>query len=238
MGIEVPTAGPTCAAAGVVLVAEPDAQLASLLRRGLEGQDYFVDLAATAGAIERLLAVKDYEALIVEQSLPDRSGVELVRQLRREGKPAGVLLMSAQARDVEIAAGLDAGADDWVRKPFSEVELYARLRAVLRRRREAGAEVLTFGGVELERRGRKVTVQGRTVRLTGREYQLLEILMRQPQALVPRRELTERVLGYAFDPGSNVLHVHMAHLRAKLKAAGALARIETHRGQGFRLSAE
>jgi DNA-binding response OmpR family regulator len=165
-----------------------------------------------------------------------RTGLEILTALRQAGRPTLVLMLTVRHGESEVVAGLDAGADDYIGKPFSVVELVARVRALLRRRREPAGDILEFGGIRMDRAQRRVEIDGHAIQLTPREYELLEYLLRRPNRVVSRGELLERVWGIRFHPGTNVLDVHVSNVRRKLNAHAPRARIRTERGVGFALA--
>jgi two-component system OmpR family response regulator len=220
-----------CQDGGVrLLVVEDEVRLARALRRGLAADGFAVDIAITGPS--GLTAARDgaYDALLLDVMLPGMSGYEVVRTLRAEDNTVPVLMLSAKDGVHDQADGLDLGADDYLVKPVSYVLLLARLRAVLRRPREARPPVLAWGDVQLDPATHEVTMGDQPVALTPREYSLLEFFLRHPDRVVTRIELLDRVWDLG-DRDSNTVEVYVGYLRRKLGAD----MIETVRGAGYRL---
>ena len=215
-----------------ILVVEDDRKVASFLEKGLREEGYAVDVAHDGADGSLKASVYDYDLAILDVMLPGKSGFEIVRDLRKSQKPIPVLLLTARDSKEDIVRGLDAGADDYLTKPFSFDELLARVRALLRRGGAARQERLIFGDVELDRIRHTATRAGRDLDLTPREFQLLEYLLLRPEEVVRRTELLEKVWDLSFDPMSNVVDVHVGNLRKKLRAHGD-ALIHTVRGVGY-----
>ncbi len=220
-----------------LLVVDDDRALRDVLRRALTLAGYEIVLTDTgAGALAEVSgSVPD--AVVLDVGLPDIDGLEVCRLLRREGNRVPVLMLTARDAVSDRIDGLDAGADDYLVKPFDIDELKARLRALLRR---AGAEGdidggLTFGELRLDPGRHGVVVSGKFVELTRTEYQLLELLMINPRRVLPHSVIYERVWGYDFGPTSNALRVYVGYLRRKLEDAGARSTIHTVRGVGYAL---
>jgi two-component system response regulator MprA len=220
-----------------ILVVDDDRGLREVLRRALTLSGYDVKLGETGfGALAEVSsAVPD--AVVLDIGLPDIDGLEVCRLLRREGNRVPVLMLTARAAVSDRIDGLDAGADDYLVKPFDIDELKARLRALLRR---AGGEGdiegrLSFEELRLEPARHGVTVGANFVELTRTEYQLLELLMLNPRRVLPHSLVYDRVWGYDFGPTSNALRVYVGYLRRKLEDAGARPLIHTVRGVGYAL---
>ncbi len=197
------------------------------------------DLAATG--LDGLAAAitHDYDAIILDRNLPQMDGMTVLAALRAERRETPVLMLSALGQVDDRIAGLNAGADDYLAKPFSFQELMARLNALGRRRSGGndGAAQLVVGGLRLDRLARSVTRDDRQIELLGREYQLLEYLMRHAGQVVTRTMLLEAIWEYSFNPGTNVIDVHISRLRAKIDSQGETPMIHTVRGIGYRLDA-
>jgi two-component system response regulator MprA len=219
-----------------LLVVDDDRALREVLRRALTITGYDVKLAETGG--DALSDVSGWipDAVVLDIGLPDIDGLDVCRLLRREGNRVPVLMLTARDAVSDRIDGLDAGADDYLVKPFDVDELRARLRALLRR---AGGEVagdgLAFAEVRLDADRHGASVGERFVELTRTEYQLLELLMLNPRRVLPHSLIYERVWGYDFGPTSNALRVYVGYLRRKLEDAGARQLIHTVRGVGYAL---
>ena len=217
-----------------MLVAEDDEGLGQVLARGLREQGYVVDLVPDGETAASYLRFYSYEVAVLDWRIPRLSGLELVQRLRRSGAPTPVLMLTARDTPADRIAGLDAGADDYLVKPFDFGELLARLRALQRRPRASQSTRLVIGSVELDPAARAVTVRGEQPAFTGTELGILEILMRRSPGVADRRSIAQHVWDNEADAfGSNTIDVHLARLRAKL--AGAGVRIETVRGIGYRM---
>jgi DNA-binding response OmpR family regulator len=217
-----------------VLVAEDDENLGAVLARGLREQGYVVDLVPDGETAAAYLRFYQYEVAVLDWRLPKLSGLDLVQRLRRAGTLIPVLMLTARDAPADRIAGLDAGADDYLVKPFDFGELLARLRALQRRPPAAQAPRLTIGEVEFDPSTREVRARGQRPALTSTELGILEILMRRSPAVADRRSIAQHVWDNEADAfGSNTIDVHLARLRAKL--AGAGVRIETVRGIGYRI---
>ncbi len=240
------TPDPTAAGARRLLLVEDDEMLVRLAQRVLGGSDFTLDVAGSAeDAQARLRPGAGYDAVLLDIELPGQSGLDLLRELRAAGDRTPVLILTGRDSDEDVVRGLDAGADDYLVKPVSAAVLKARLRAAWRRAGDAGdgargphlVGVLTLEGLQLDRLGRRVTLDGREVDLTPKEFALLEQLMLRPEDVVSRAELLEQVWQLQGDPGSNVVDAHVARLRQKLRAVAHCPEIQTVRGVGFRITA-
>jgi two-component system, OmpR family, response regulator len=218
-----------------VLIVEDDKLLADYVRLALKEDGHAVDVSVTGDEGQTMAMVHDYDVVILDHMLPGRSGPEILRYLREHGKPTPVLMLTARAEEEDIVAALDLGADDYLAKPFAVGELRARVRAVGRRRGAVKSEQVQVGDLQLDRLRRTVTRDGAPVALTPKEFALLEYFLLHPSQVVTRTELLEKVWDLQFDPGSNVVDVHVARLRAKLQRADSSVALETVRGSGFLL---
>lgn len=217
-----------------VLIIEDEKQIADFLRRGLAFKGYTVELAPTGEA--GLDAARDNppDIVILDVMLPDISGVEVCLRLRQGMDPSlPIIMLTARDATEDKIEGLDAGADDYIAKPFSFDELLARIRAALRRRQPQEREVLRVADLTLNTAAREVVRGGRPVDLTTREYDLLEFLVRHAGQVVSKEAIFERVWGYAFDIDSDAVKVYISYLRSKLTRQGEPDLIHTVRGIGY-----
>ena len=219
-----------------ILVVDDDAAVRESLRRALGLESYDVELAADgAAALERLDDEPGIDALVLDVSMPKLDGLEVSRQLRRQGSALPILMLTARDEVADRVAGLDAGADDYVVKPFALEELLARLRALLRRVAPDDGDVLRFADLELDPATRLATRAGHEIVLTRTEFSLLELFLRNPRQVLTRSVIFERVWGYDFGFGSNSLDVYIGYLRRKTEAGERPRLIQTIRGVGYAL---
>ena len=219
-----------------VLVAEDDEGLRSVLERGLRENGYTVDATADGELALRHLETYEYEVVIVDWRMPKVSGLEVVQQLRRRGSSVPVLMLTARDEASDRVTGLDAGADDYLIKPFDFAELLARLRALQRRGEAVQSLLIRIGDLTLDTVTREVRVGTTQPRLTATELSILEVLMQRSPATVSRRSIALAVWNDEADAvGSNTLDVHLARLRAKIANSGA--KIESVRSLGYRVAA-
>jgi two-component system copper resistance phosphate regulon response regulator CusR len=222
-----------------VLLVEDEPDAARMLAKGLREQAYAVDVASDARSALERAHDNEYDAVVLDVLLPDGNGREVCRTLRSEGVAAPVLMLTALGSVQDRINGLDAGADDYLAKPFDFGELLARLRALIRRgSRPPLPEVLQVDDLSLDTRGRRVTRAGREVALTTREYALLEFLVRRAGDVVSRSEIAEHVWDERFDPLSNVIDVYVQRLRRKVDDGRGESIIRTRRGEGYQLNAD
>lgn len=218
-----------------LLVVEDDPALGAIVVRGLVEEGYAVDLEATVVGARHAVDSHPYDLVVLDLGLPDGDGVELCRQLRAHQVPVPVLMLTARDGLSDKVEGLDAGADDYLTKPFHYPELAARIRALLRRPPATTGPVLVVGDISLDPAAHVVRNGAVTVPLTAREFSLLEVLMRRAGQVVTRSELLDHVWDADYDGLSNVVDVHIAALRRKLALPGSPAPIETIRGVGYQL---
>jgi len=216
-----------------ILVVEDEKKVARFLEKGLREEGYSVDVShdGTDGLLKA--HVHDYDLLVLDVMLPGKSGLEVVRELRARESSVPVLLLTARGDQDDIVLGLDAGADDYLTKPFGFDELLARVRALLRRGGSARPDRLIYDDLELDRVTHKAHRGGDRLDLTPKEFQLLEFLMLNTERVVRRTELLEKVWDLQFDPMSNVIDVHVGHLRRKLRESGDDPLVQTVRGVGY-----
>ena len=220
------------------LIIEDDAETAGFIAKGLSEGGFAVDVAHDGRDGLVLALGADYDVAVVDRMLPELDGIAIVEAMRSAGRKTPVLFLSAKGEVEDRVAGLQAGADDYLVKPFAFSELRARVDALLRRGAAPVQEtVLRAGDLEMDLLARRVTRAGRPVALQRREFQLLECLMRSAGRVVTRTMLLEHVWDYHFDPQTNVIDVHISRLRRKVDTDGEPPLIETVRGAGYRLRA-
>lgn len=219
-----------------LLLIEDEAPLRLSLARQLEAEGYRVDHAADGE--EGLFMAREYpfDLAIVDLGLPKLNGVAIVQRLRAAGSAMPILILTARATWQDKVAGLEAGADDYLVKPFEYPELAARLKALLRRSLKAVSGALEFGPLSIDLAAQAVRLKGQPLELTAFEYRLLEFLVRERGRVVPKQELADYLYPHGEDRDSNVLEVLLGRLRRKLDPEGTLAPIETVRGRGYRFS--
>jgi DNA-binding response OmpR family regulator len=218
-----------------ILVVEDDRALAEVVRRGLVEEGHAVDIERSVAGAEAAADINDYALIVLDLGLPDGDGADLCKRLRQRGNDAHILMLTARDDRRDRIGGLDAGADDYVTKPFDFDEFAARVRALLRRPRGARPVTLQAGDIELDPATRSVWRCGIQVALTAREFSLLRYLLTRPGQVVEKNDLLEQVWDAHYDGLSNVVEVHVANLRRKLDLPGKPAPIETVRGAGYRV---
>ncbi|PSR18014.1 DNA-binding response regulator [filamentous cyanobacterium CCP3] len=216
-----------------ILVVEDEEKLAKFVQLELSYEGYEVSVAHDG--LSGLMAARDQtpDLIILDWMMPGLSGVEVCRRLRQTGTATPVILLTAKDEVSDRVEGLDAGADDYVVKPFSIEELLARVRAHLRRIEPQDAELLVFGDLTLDRRSREVRRGQRAIELTAKEFDLLDYLMTNPRQVLTRDRILEQVWGYDFMGDSNIIEVYVRYLRLKLEAEGESRLIQTMRGVGY-----
>ncbi len=218
-----------------ILVVEDDRKVAGFIEQGLAEEGYVVDVAPDGEEATLLAHVYDYDVILLDVILPKKNGFQVAAELRREGRKTPILMLTSRDAVEDVVRGLDAGADDYLAKPFRFEELLARVRALVRRGGAERMEVLRFGEVTMDRLRHLVTVGEKKLDLTAKEFQLLEFFLLHSEEVVRRTTLLEKVWDMHFDPESNVVDVHVGNLRRKLSRATGSVRIETVRGVGFSL---
>jgi two-component system OmpR family response regulator len=221
-----------------VLVAEDDLKMAGLLKRGLEEEGYAVDVARTGEDALWAGTENEYDAILLDVMLPEPDGFEVCRLLRAANRWAPVLMLTARDAVSDRVIGLDAGADDYLTKPFSFSELLARMRALVRRGPSERPTVLTVGDLTLDPAARRVRRGGTTIDLTPKEFALMELFLRHPGEVLTRTRIIEHVWDFAYDGDSNVVDVYVRYLRQKVDLPFGRRSIETVRGTGYRLREE
>ncbi len=217
-----------------ILIVEDEVRLAAFLEKGLRAAGHTTTVAANGIAGSALARDDDFDLVILDLGLPGRDGIEVLRDVRGSGQRLPVIILTARDEARDRVAGLEAGADDYLGKPFHFEELLARIRLRLRGQAagDGGDETLNVGGISLDERTRWVTADGSSVELSAREFELLKAFLRHPDQVMSREQLLAHVWGYGYDPGSNVVDVYVGYLRKKLGAN----RFETVRGVGYRFS--
>ncbi len=219
-----------------VLVVDDEPAVREALRRALTLEGYSVDLAENGAQALRAISQAEPDVVVLDVLMPEVDGLAACRRLREEGSRVPVLMLTARAGVGDRVDGLDAGADDYLVKPFALEELLARIRALLRRGGgERGEEQLRFADVSLDLATREVRRGDRLVELTRTEFNLLELFLRNPRQVLTRSLIFERVWGYDFGPTSNALDVYIGYLRRKTEAGGETRLIQTVRGVGYAL---
>jgi two-component system OmpR family response regulator len=221
-----------------LLVAEDDDRMAQLLERALQEDGYAVDVTGDGAEAVWLGTENDYDAVILDGMLPNVDGLDVIRQLRALDRWVPILMLTARTGIDDRVEGLDAGADDYVPKPFDVTELSARVRALVRRGGVTRPATLTVGDLVLDPASRRVTRAGHRIDLTSKEFALLELLMRNAGAVLSRTFILEHVWDFAFDPASNVIDQYIGALRRKVDRPFQRADVETVRGAGYRLRAD
>jgi two-component system OmpR family response regulator len=220
-----------------VLVVEDDVRMAALLRRGLERAGHAVDVVGDGTDAVWAGQEVDYDAVVLDIMIPPPDGIEVCRRWRAAGRWMPVLLLTARDRVEDRVAGLDAGADDYLVKPFAFAELFARLRAIIRRDPGERPAVLTHDDLRLDPARNLVTRGGVPIELSPKEFALLELLLRRPGEALRRSDILDHVWDFAYDGTSNVVDVYIRYLREKIDRPFERDTIETVRGVGYRLRA-
>jgi two-component system, OmpR family, copper resistance phosphate regulon response regulator CusR len=221
-----------------LLVIEDNVKMAGFIAQGLSEQGYAVDVAHTGEEGEKLAIAAPYDGIILDLMLPDQDGVTICRNLRRGGMKTPILILTALSTTADKVTGLDAGADDYLTKPFEFDELIARVRALLRRGQAKEAAVLQFQDLEMDLVGRRVSRGDQRLNLTTKEFSLLEYFMRNPNRVLTRTAIGEHVWDMNFETESNVIDVYISMLRRKIDKGFDQRLIHTVIGAGYMLSAE
>lgn len=218
-----------------ILVVEDEPAVSAALERGLAAEGFDVDIVDNGDDGLWMGIEHEYAVIVLDLMLPGRNGYQVCEELRRQGVTTPVLMLTAKSGEFDEAEGLDAGADDYLTKPFSFVVLAARIRALLRRRAEPKANVKVVGDLTIDFDRRRCQRGDTAVDLTHRELSLLEVLARDPGVVCSKPFLLEQVWGPDFDGGTNVVEVYIGYLRRKVDASFDTKRIETVHGHGYRL---
>lgn len=216
-----------------ILVVEDDRKVAGFIEMGLKEEGYVVDVAADGEEAGMMAHVYDYDVILLDVILPKKNGFQVATELRREGRNTPILMLTSRDAVEDVVRGLDAGADDYLAKPFRFEELLARMRALARRGGAERLETLRYGTLVMDRLRHTAHAGDTALPLTAKEYQLLEYFLLHPEEVVRRTTLLEKVWDMHFDPESNVVDVHIGNLRRKLSRFTSAECIETVRGVGF-----
>jgi len=216
-----------------ILVVEDEKRIANFVRKGLEEQGFVVDCSADGDEAYALATTQHYDAIVLDIMLPGRDGLSILQNLRKQSNAVPVLLLTARTELGERVEGLNLGADDYMTKPFYVEELVARIHALTRRSAGERLSILQAGDLTMNLITREVKVGDTPVRLTAREFNLLEYLMRSPGRVLTRTQILEHVWGFDFDIGTNLIDVHIQRMRKKLGPSAA-SLVETVRGVGYR----
>src|SRR5215813_14235819 len=216
-----------------ILVVEDERRVSNFVMRALKENAYEVDLAETGEKALELGIQNSYDSILLDIRLPGLNGIQVCRELRAAHVDTPILMLTARTLVEQRVEGLDAGADDYLTKPFAIAELLARLRALVRRRIDDGARVLQCADIELDRYERRVRRAGREISLTAKEFAVLEFLLMRVPEIVSRNEIIEQVWDMHFDPQTNLVEVYINRLRQKLSAGGDSKIIRTIHGVGY-----
>src|SRR5215510_147377 len=218
-----------------VLLVEDEPRMAQVIMKGLREQSYAVDAANDAQTALYLASVNDYDVIVLDVLLPDRDGYEVCRELRAHKNPTPILMLTARATIEDRLTGFEAGADDYLTKPFAFRELLARIHALLRRDSQLRPDVLEIGDLVVDSISHRVSRASHEVQLTAKEYALLEYLARRAGQLVSRAEIAAHVWDDTFDPFSNTIEVYTNRLRKKIDGKHSVKLLHTRRGEGYML---
>lgn len=216
-----------------ILIVEDEKKMASFIRKALQAESFAVDVLHEGGGVLAAASATPFDVIILDIMLPGRDGLSVLRQLRDNNIRSAVLLLTARGETSERVLGLNAGADDYLPKPFVLAELVARVRALGRRTSQTQSVQLRIGDLVLDTITRVVKRGERVIELTPREYRLLEFLLRTPGRVCSRMSIVESVWDYDFDPGSNLVDVHIMRLREKVDSHATVKLLHTVRGVGY-----
>jgi DNA-binding response OmpR family regulator len=216
-----------------ILVVEDDRKVAGFIEQGLKEEGYVVDIASDGEEAGTLAHVYEYDVILLDVVLPKKNGFQVALELRREGRSTPIIMLTSRDAVEDVVRGLDAGADDYLAKPFRFDELLARIRALVRRGGAERMEVLRYGGITLDRLRHICLVGEKPLDLTAKEFQIVEFFLLHPEEVIRRTTLLEKVWDMHFDPESNVVDVHVGNVRRKLYQATGEHVIQTVRGVGF-----
>lgn len=218
-----------------ILIAEDDKKVAGFLKKGLKEENYAVDLCYDGEEAAYQAQINTYDLIILDIMLPKKSGLAVCHEIRQEGVLSPILMLTARDSLDEKIKGLNEGADDYMTKPFAFTELLARIKALLRRSQDYKTKKLTVGDLELDPVSRQVSREGKTIVLTGKEYALLEYLMRNRGRVITQAMIIDHVWDMNYDGLSNVVNVYINHLREKVDKGFEVKYIQTLRGVGYKI---
>lgn len=218
-----------------LLIAEDDVDLSEALTAFLEKSQYAVDAVHDGSTALDYAASGEYDAIILDIMMPKMDGLQVLGRLREQGMAVPVMLLTAKGEKDDRVTGFNAGADDYLTKPFAPDELLARVRAMLRRAGDYKPDLLRFGDLELDCGSSTLICAGRAERLSGREFQIMELFMRSPRVILSAERIMERVWGWETQAEINVVWVHISNLRKKLSSTGSSVTIRASRGLGYSL---
>ena len=221
-----------------LLIAEDELDLAEALTVFFEKNHFTVDAVHNGLDAYEYAVTGEYDAVILDVMMPKMDGIQVLERLRAEGVKTPIMMLTAKGQKSDRITGFNAGADDYLPKPFEPDELICRVRAMLRRGGSYHPAVLSYGGVSLDTGTGMLSCGERSVRLSGREFQVMELFLRSPKIVLSAERIMERVWGWDSDAGINVVWVHISNLRKRLKAIGAGVTIQANRGLGYILEAE
>jgi DNA-binding response OmpR family regulator len=222
-----------------LLIAEDELDLAEALTVFFEKNQFTVDAVNDGLSAYEYAGADDYDAIILDVMMPKLDGIEVLKRLRADGNKTPIMMLTAKAQKDDRITGFDAGADDYLPKPFEPDELLSRVRAILRRREEYKPSVMTFGDITLSPVSDILSCNtGKSIRLSGREFQVMELFMHSPKTVLSADKIMERVWGWDSDAEINVVWVHISNLRKKLKSLGSNVEIHANRGLGYIMEAK
>jgi two-component system OmpR family response regulator len=221
-----------------VLVVEDEEKVSRFLRQALEEEGHTVDTAADGVEADTLVHVNPYDLILLDVQMPGKDGLQLAGEIRRAGLVTPILMLTSRDSTQDVVRGLNAGADDYLTKPFALDELLARVNALTRRHPGSATGVLRYADLELDRLKRTAKRGGKALDLSPREFRLLEYFLLNQERIAGRTTLLEQVWGMTFDPGTNVVEAHISNLRKKLEEGGHSRLIQTARGAGYVLRAD
>jgi len=221
-----------------LLIAEDELDLAEALAAFFERNRFSVDVVHNGFDAYEYAATGAYDAVILDVMMPKLDGIQVLEKLRSEGVNTPIMMLTAKGQKEDRITGFNAGADDYLPKPFDPDELLSRVRAILRRREAYRPTVLSFGGLTLDPGTGDLTCGGRSVRLSGREFQIMELFLRSPRQVFSAEQIMEKIWGWDNEAEINVVWVNISNLRKKLKAIGSAAAIHANRGLGYLLEEE